>query len=331
MPCTPRFLTGRLAAIVLMAIVLAPGCQVMEKMRAPSIFARTEPAPENADTMQLPARMAVIWKETCIVTHLGQKPTRGFGARVYLYNEKNEPIRADGELIVYAFDDTGRELGDGARVPDRKYVFRQSELQQHFGETDIGPSYSFWVPWDQGGTALTTVALLPVFKPVNGPLVQAGQSIAVLPGSDTSDRTNEIEFQRSEIGARQASVSMHEGLDEQVIQAGGIEENQDTRRPTTTIHVPRSMGNRLQQLNETNPQQVPPQSRGARSGGDLDSSLPSNETGSEAAGMNLPANWTEKRTWPHVSASGSGTADSADQTASPRNELPVFGQPGRFR
>ncbi len=41
----------------------------------------------------------------------GKPVTRGFGGRIYFYNDRSQAVPVDGELVVYGFDDTARHNG----------------------------------------------------------------------------------------------------------------------------------------------------------------------------------------------------------------------------
>lgn len=125
-------------------------------------------------------KMAVIWKDT--VYNGAGKSIRGFGGRVFFYNESNQPMEADGEFLVYGFDDSEKE-SQGAAA-DRKYVFEREKLASHFSESEMGPSYSFWIPWEKAGGVRKTITLIPVFKTEDGRVVKSGQSIQTLPGKE---------------------------------------------------------------------------------------------------------------------------------------------------
>lgn len=240
-----------LALSVVMLVGLA-GCQ---SLRSPTVFSRlAAPADEEVEFAQ-PHRLAVIWKDSTIPGYSGSKPVRGFGGRVYFYDAKDEPIRVDGDLVVYAFDDSKYDASGDApksRMPERKYVFRASELQQHFSQTKIGPSYSVWVPWDEVGGEQVSVSLLPMFKPVNGQIINSGQSLAVLPGK--ASNSNKVKFEQAEIKTvSHASALLPDGS----IDASAIEnriENAQKRR-ATTINIPRGMARQLQNVS---PSELPP-------------------------------------------------------------------------
>ncbi len=55
-----------------------------------------------------PEKILAIWSES-VVYGANQEPTRGLGGRIYLFNRSHQPVKSDGELVVYAFDDNQSE------------------------------------------------------------------------------------------------------------------------------------------------------------------------------------------------------------------------------
>jgi hypothetical protein len=134
---------------------------------------------KELDPETIPASMAVIWHEAT-ATQQGTTPTRGFGGRIFFYNSSNKPIPVEGELVVYAFDDSDDEGKKTA--PDKKFVINADEFKNHQGDSELGTCYNIWVPWDEAGGYRKAVSLLPVFKPANGQMVKGCHSVNILPG-----------------------------------------------------------------------------------------------------------------------------------------------------
>lgn len=127
-----------------------------------------------------PIRLVGSWTDT-VLTQAGQKPQRGFGGRVLFYDrEGKKPILVDGQLVVYAFDETGRQPTDNK--PTRRYVFPADQLAMHMSMCDMGASYSFWLPWDDAGGPRTEVSLICRFEPTGGAVVTGEQTKHLLPG-----------------------------------------------------------------------------------------------------------------------------------------------------
>ncbi len=134
-----------------------------------------------------PNRVAVVWT-TALLASEGSPSTRGFGGVVTFHgDQRKSPVRVDGELTVYAYDELSR--GPGESAPDRKYVFTRDQLEKHYGKGPAGPAYHIWIPWDKVGGPRRDVSLIARFNPVEGSPVIGKPSRAVLPGpTDTLGR-----------------------------------------------------------------------------------------------------------------------------------------------
>lgn len=133
------------------------------------------------DVPKTPSKVVAMWTDA-IRTRAEGPPQRGFGGRLTFYDAKGEkPIKVDGTLVVYAFDEAGREPGDNK--PNRKFVFPNEDWDQHYSKTDLGHSYSVWIPWDQPGGPQKDISLIVRFTPHLGPTIVSDQSRRLLPGS----------------------------------------------------------------------------------------------------------------------------------------------------
>lgn len=141
---------------------------------------------EGEKTADDPSRMVVIWSES-VIYGPGKKPTRGLGGRVYFYNRTHQPVKAEGEMTVFAYADqeaTGKDSDEGAVNADRKYVFTAEEFKNHYSATEFGPSYSIWVPWDAVGGEQQAISLVPVFKTTAGEAIMGDHSRTLLAGKN---------------------------------------------------------------------------------------------------------------------------------------------------
>lgn len=251
---------NRLLACLSLAVTIAfAGCQSMQSVKLPEISAPSFLTGNKAkDEPQTPSRMAIIWKDANLAD-VGKPTTRGFGGRIYFYDENNDPIRAQGELVVFGYDESNSDASSNA---DRKYVFDETKFQSHYSETELGPSYSVWIPWDPAGGMRKSVALVPVFKDQSGRVVQGGQSINVLPGKappeDTVAKVNDLNVIRisepydrsgSEYLQSQANRMQQNGYGNQQVSHTAKDASRHLR--TTTIRVPHEMGRQIQSANRT--------------------------------------------------------------------------------
>jgi len=90
-------------------------------------------------------------------------------------------VRVDGQLVVYAYDDDGRAAHE--TQPTRRYIFPREQFTRHESESKLGPSYSFWLPWDAIGGQQKNIGLIARFEPHKGPLIVGEQTRHLLPGS----------------------------------------------------------------------------------------------------------------------------------------------------
>jgi hypothetical protein len=119
----------------------------------------------------------------------GMPPARGFGGRVYFYNENSETIPVEGQLVVYGYDESISR--DGKSQADRKFVFPAAKIAEHFAPTDMGASYSIWVPWGQPMDPATEVTLVSMLTTSSGSVVMDQGAKNNLPGA-MSKRQKEI-------------------------------------------------------------------------------------------------------------------------------------------
>ena len=130
---------------------------------------------------QVPTRLVATWTEAVLNT-VGEQPKRGFGGRTAFFNrESDDPVRVEGQLVVYAFDETARKSHE--TQPTRKYIFPADEVVRHESGSALGPAYSFWLPWDEVGGPQKNISLIARFEPKAGPIVIGEQTRHFLPGT----------------------------------------------------------------------------------------------------------------------------------------------------
>jgi hypothetical protein len=129
---------------------------------------------------ETPTRLVTTWAETTL-NRAGEKPKRGFGGRLAFFkNGSEDPIRVDGQLVVYAFDDS--DADPHRTEPLRRYVFPAEQLSIYESNNALGPSYNIWLPWDDVGGAEAKVSLIARFEPKDGPTIVGEQTRHYLTG-----------------------------------------------------------------------------------------------------------------------------------------------------
>lgn len=143
-----------------------------------------------------PTHVIPVWTDT--ILHKDGTAIRGFGGRVMFYGEeRDKSLQVDGVVIVYAWNDTGDARKE---TPDRKYVFRASELSRHYSRSKVGHSYSFWLPWDEVGGETQHVTLVTRFIDAAGGEVTSSAAHVVLPGPYV-EPTNDHDAKAAKRGA----------------------------------------------------------------------------------------------------------------------------------
>lgn len=210
---------------------------------------------DDAPKVATPTRLVGAWTDT-VLHQPGKKPQRGFGGRLLFYGPKsNDPVCVDGQLAVYAFDETTREPTDNR--PTRRYVFPADQVPLHMSMTELGPSYSFWLPWDEVGGPRTEVGLICRFEPKDGALIVSEQTQHVLPGESVAQHGSPklpegVPFKPAVHQASYSAVSEPEGgplmaagnSRKPVIRSSTRESHSSRQMQTTSISLPDSFRRR---------------------------------------------------------------------------------------
>ena len=125
-----------------------------------------------------PVKIAATWTPDTLV-QTGRTPTRGFGGRVFFYDEKSRPVPVEGTLLVHGFDDSAPEPEKSVK----RFEFTPEQFVRHFSQTDLGASYSIWIPWDAVGGEQRRISLVTSFRTAEGNLIQGIPATLVLPGT----------------------------------------------------------------------------------------------------------------------------------------------------
>ena len=130
---------------------------------------------------QKPNTISVIWSPD-VLTLTGKPPTRGFGGRVFFYNDRTQAIPVEGDLIVHGYRGDPM-LGESEQVKaDKTFRFTAEQLTGHFSPSELGASYSVWIPWDAADGLRQEITLIPTFKGLDGLIVQGAPAKLFLPG-----------------------------------------------------------------------------------------------------------------------------------------------------
>ncbi|MEM1304076.1 MAG: hypothetical protein AAGG46_04235 [Planctomycetota bacterium] len=205
-------LRGMAAAGVCVLAFLSSGCRTLEPdADTPALPPISETTPDRPALLPwkdeepeigTAAQIVATWTDT-VLQESGVGASRGFGGRLYFYGSSDaKPIAVDGQLVVYAFDETDRKATDNK--PNKRYVFPPDQFALHRSQSDLGVSYSFWLPWDTVGGKQRDVSLIARFEPVRGgALVVSEQSTVRLPGQFDEPAVTPGEPEQRRIGSVQ--------------------------------------------------------------------------------------------------------------------------------
>jgi hypothetical protein len=172
MPSTLRLSHVALAALAFLCS--AVGCTQLDLVQPTAWFS-------GDDEPQTPAKVVAVWTDA-EAQHVDHRRTRGFGGRLTFYQRDSDaPVRVDGALVVYTFDEEGRNPRN--TMPNRKYVFTPEQFAGHHSKSKLGHSYSVWIPWDEAGGPKKEVGLICRFEPTDGPPIIGEQTQVTLRGS----------------------------------------------------------------------------------------------------------------------------------------------------
>ena len=244
--------------MVLAAVVVSAGCSTMKSRleKLPIVGGEQSSAQMKEAAAQpvygAPEKMLAIWKDS-VRSQPGQKSMRGFGGRIFLYDRDGAPIRAQGDLVIYGFDDSVKQR-EGSKA-DQKIVLRDDKFQQRYSESGLGPSYSVWIDWDEVGGPDKNVTLIPFFRTPEGKIVRAGQSIYTLHSPTKEEQMyreklvshEEISSDGPDSSVGHANFLQSDGEGNGVVQASGIKPmpKKENAVRTTTIFVPKETQKRL--------------------------------------------------------------------------------------
>ena len=163
---------------MLLGLALTLGCASLN-LKSPTTWLAS-----NSDEPQAPKSITAVWSPAVLERADGTR-ARGFGGRLMFYPKKGHtPTRVDGTLIVYAYDDQDRDPEQTR--PSRKYVITRQQFASHHSKSDLGDSYSVWIPWDQVDDSTKHVSLIARFSPAEGSAVVSAQAKVTLAGSSSS-------------------------------------------------------------------------------------------------------------------------------------------------
>lgn len=172
--CKSSFVVRILPVVAAIAAAL-PGCASSFDLR------KSMPWGNSDDKVHEPLKVSVFWSDEIENRADMDRGIRGFGGRLYFYGkDPDKAIKVKGDLVIYAFDETNRDPKN--MVPDKKYVFPAKVLEKLYSKSQMGHSYSVWLPWDAVGGPQHEITLTARFTSEKNLMVASEPSKQLLPG-----------------------------------------------------------------------------------------------------------------------------------------------------
>ena len=178
----------------------------------------------------------MIWSPD-VLTLTGKPPTRGFGGRVFFYNDRTQAIPVEGDLVVHGYRGDPM-LGESEQVQaDKTFRFTAEQLTGHFSPSELGASYSVWIPWDAADGLRQEITLIPTFKGLDGQIVQGAPAKLFLPGRsidsaakhNAESKSPDYGFETQTVSYQQRSIPTN---------ASGSLPRMERQTEPTTIELP---------------------------------------------------------------------------------------------
>ncbi|MFM7563562.1 MAG: hypothetical protein ACKO81_11065, partial [Planctomycetota bacterium] len=153
-------------------LVCLTGCQTFDA-KAPFPWEKEKDKPQ-------PDKIMAVWTDA-VRTESGKPAERGFGGRVFFYDDKGKPMKVEGTVHIYVFDDD-RSM-DHVQTPEKKFVFPADTLELRYSKCSLGHSYNFWVPIGSVQGPNRNLSLVTKIELKSGGSVVSSVTRKILPGS----------------------------------------------------------------------------------------------------------------------------------------------------
>lgn len=152
-----------------------------------------------------PAYVVPFWEP--VIRQQNGISKHGYAARVYFYDQtQTKTLKVEGGIDVYCFEE---KPGLFNNKPTKIVTFRPEDTPQFFSESELGPSYTIWVPWDESDSDAPEVSLFIKFRPVEGgEMLMSQQATLNSPCKRLGfDETNTVRYDNTDKNAQLKQVS----------------------------------------------------------------------------------------------------------------------------
>jgi hypothetical protein len=241
---------GLLSCLVLLCLT---GCQTMN-VKAPFPWDKEKEKPQ-------PDKIMAVWTDA-VRTESGKPAERGFGGRIFFYDDKGKTMKVEGTVHIYVFDDD-RTI-DQVQIPEKKFVFPADSLELRYSKCSLGHSYNFWVPIGSVQGPNRNLSLVTKIELKSGGSVVSTVTRKILPGNGIPNAVTASKPKPSQplesSPSNQTSGSVAQVSYNEPLAADAPKANSSNARQITaeTIQLTPSFTQRLRQLSAEEKAPLPP-------------------------------------------------------------------------
>lgn len=172
--------TRTLSVLLSACLMLLAGCATLDLDLAS--FGR-----DAAEHTSHVSEVVCLW-EAAEGVGLDGLPCRGFAGQILFFAQgRAEPVRIDGDVRVYVFDDHGT-IKEQSR-PLHEFDFPAEAWNTYLRKTNLGPAYQVFIPYTRKGGRLASCALRVRMSAENRLPLYSKLASVTLPGRQGVDAT----------------------------------------------------------------------------------------------------------------------------------------------
>ena len=153
-------------------------------------------------------------------------PTRGFAGQILFFTSRSqEPVRVDGDIRIYVFDDQGSI--DEQAAPISQFDFDSEQFQVFLRETNLGAAYQLFIPYTRTGNHQAACTIRVRLTPEGGRPIYSKMVDIMLPGGG--------QYENSEV------VISHERKEPEIRRVVMQQAAAETAPPSDRITLPNSL------------------------------------------------------------------------------------------
>ncbi|MCA9000061.1 MAG: hypothetical protein KDA80_23895, partial [Planctomycetaceae bacterium] len=136
---------------------------------------------------------------------------RGFAGQVLFFARGiQEPVKVDGDVTIYLFDDQGTPEEQGK--PLQIFNFDSGSFQAFLTETNLGVAYQLFVPYTRSGNHRASCSIRTKLEPSGSSPVFSRMATVILPGLQSRQEPTQITQRRPtrshEVGTNSSGIEL---------------------------------------------------------------------------------------------------------------------------